>query len=220
MNMEDLKLTEFSVALHAKEPGTHEFLNLHPHILAYSNVIPENWTWERGSQKLILTPRFCSISYDNGVRISGDGDSLSVVQTQDLETDGTLHPHSIAAKYIEELALGDFFMAEMIWDIEVPRERPGEWLVRRFFHPDLVSQSWLDVETFPNIRFMESGSLISFSFQPAPDARNFLDVRGQIADFASPASDFLIGWLSDYQDHKSRVFENLFTLLEVEDDPD
>ena len=120
MNIEDLKLTEFSVTLHAKEPGTHEFLNLHPHILAFSNVVPEKWAWERGAQKLILTPRFCSISYDNGVSISGDGDSVSVVQTQDLETDGTYHPPTISAKYIEELAFSDFYMAEMNWGIEVP----------------------------------------------------------------------------------------------------
>ena len=218
MNIEDLKLTEFSVTLHAKEPGTHEFLNLHPHILAFSDVVPEKWTWERGSQKLILTPTFCSIAYENGVTVSGDGDSVSVFQTQNLEPDATYHPPAIAAKYIEELALRDFFMAEMNWEIEIPLERPGVWLIRRFFHPDLISQSWLDVETFPNIRFIESGSMISFSFQPAPDARNFLHVRGQIADFASPTSDFLIGWLKDYQEHRGKVFKNLFALLEVEDD--
>lgn len=218
MNMEDLKLTEFSVTLHAKEPGTHEFLNLHPHILAFSNVVPESWTWERGSQKLILTPTFCSITFDIGVSISGDGDSVSVVQTQDLETVGTEYPPSIAAKYIKALAPGDFFMAEMNWEIDFRLERPGAWLIRRFFHPDLVSQSWLDVETFPNVRFMESGSMISFSFQPASDARNLLNVSGGIADFASPTSEFLIRWLNNHRDHKDKVFKNLFTLLEVEDD--
>ena len=219
MNKEELNLTEYSVTLRAKESVTHEFFNLHPHILAFAGVVPTDWTWERGAQKLLLTPGFCSITYENGIRISGNNETVNAAKTQDLEFGGTQNTSRIATGYIASLAPDVFQMAELNWEIEIPLEEPIIWMTQRFFSVQL---------SFPNlgrmlkpslfIRFTESDLVTTFSFVPRPNKIEFLSIGGRIRTALPVDDEHLAHWLLSSQELENRMLNSLLAILEIEND--
>lgn len=218
MNSKNLELIEFSVTLRVKESVTHEFFNLHPHILAFAGVASSDWTWEKGAQKLLITPGFCSITYENGIRISGNNKTVNAAKIQDLELGGTHYPPGIAASYLTSLAPDVFEMADINWEIEVPFEEPIAWMTNRFFQANFISESWSDVETIPIIRFAEAGSVTTFSFVPRSERKEFLSIGCRISTASPVSDDHLARWLLNYQELEDRVLNNLLALLEIEND--
>lgn len=218
MNKEELNLIEYSVTLRAKESVTHEFFNLHPHILAFAGVVPADWTWEKGAQNLLLTPGFCSITFENGIRISGNNETVNAAKTQELKFGGTRTPSEIATGYIASLAPDVFQMAEMNWEIEISLENPIAWMTQRFFRSNFLSESWSDVETIPIIRFTESEFITTLSFVPRPNRREFLSIGSRISTTSPVGDDYLARWLLDYQELENRMLNSLLALLEIKND--
>ncbi len=218
MNKSDLRLIEFSLTLHVKESVTHEFFNLHPHILAFMKVVPVDWTWERGAQRLLITPGFCSITYDNGVRISGNKETINVAQTQDLELGGEYYPPELAGRYIDELAADTFQTVDMNWEIETQFTDPKTWITRQFFQPEFISESWSNVEVVPVIRFETFDSQITFGFFPDKEETGVLTITSRLSTSLPAMHKYSASSFLDYQKLEEILVNNLLPLLETEDE--
>lgn len=218
MNKSNLRLIEFSLTLHVKESVTHEFFNLHPHILAYVKAVPVEWSWEKGAQRLLITPGFCSITYDNGVRISGNKETVNVSQNQDLELGGRYHPPEFAGRYISELAPDTFQTVELNWEIETQFDDPKAWIAKQFFQPDFISESWSNVEVVPVIRFEILDSQITFGFFPNREETGVLTITSRLSTSLPAVHKYSASSFLDYQKLEEVLVNNLLPLLEMEDE--
>ena len=222
MNKQDIKLIEFSISLYAKRSKRHTFINLHPRILESAVVIQSDWDleeMEEGAPNPLITPGACSVAFKNGIRFYGDGDLVTISQTQDLEFGGTYLPPGIAVFYLRGLSPDVFFAADMNWSIEIPLKEPKSWLTRRFYNPDFISESWSNVETTPYFRFEVRDLMYSFAFLPTSHIReDCLSISAKVFSRSPGNDDYLTSWLFDNPEPEQEVLKNLYSFLELEND--